>query len=76
MTTALTLDGSPVISEHKKRVMRRRKADIDVHEAKREHRLTINALRAAIMALESGDRSAETLAILKQVAIRAEAFTQ
>lgn len=75
-TSALTVDGAPVVSEYQRRKMRRRKADVEIHEAKREHRLTMNALVAAIQMIENGQRSAELVRALKETARRAEAFTQ
>lgn len=71
-TSALTIDGSPVVSEYKRRKMRRRRADVDAYEAKQAHRLTLNALIAAICMIEEGQRSVELLQALKESARRAE----
>ena len=76
MKPALTIDGAPIVSEYQVRRMRRRKADVEAHEAKRDHRLTMNALVAAIQMIESGQRSFELIKALKDAARRAEAATQ
>lgn len=75
-TATLTHDGSPVVSVYKERRMRRRKADVEAHEAKRDHQLTLNGLYAAIRAAETGDNSPATLATLREIAQRAEAAIQ
>lgn len=75
-TSALTVDGSPVVSEYQRRKMRRRRADVDAFEAKQAHRLTLNALIAAISMIEEGQRSVELLRALKESARRAEAATE
>ena len=74
-TSRLTLDGQPVVSPLIERRIRRRKADIEIHEAKRAHQLTANALVAAIMVIESGDRSEDTLKWLKDAARLAKSVT-
>lgn len=71
----LTVDGAPVNSYQTRKNLRR-KADVEIHEAKREHRLTLNALVAAIQMIESGQRSVDLLQALKASARRAEKATQ
>lgn len=75
-TSALTIDGSPVSGRYKARKNLRRMADIEAYEAKQAHRLTLNALVAAICMIEEGQRSVELLQALKESARRAEVATQ